>query len=62
MTSPETDREQKERERIKELARKGKIVTRGSGRVPDDFWEMPRPHDPEGLLLKALLEERREGR
>jgi hypothetical protein len=62
MTTPETDREKKERKLIRELARKGKLRTRGSGRVPDDFWEIPRPKDPEGLLLKALLEDRREGR
>lgn len=30
--------------------------------LPDDFWERPRPADPEGVGLKALLEERREGR
>ena len=62
MTPPETNREKKERELIRELARKGKLRKRGSGRVPDDFWDMPRPKDPEGLLLKALLEDRREGR
>jgi hypothetical protein len=62
MTTPETDREKKERKLIREPARKGKLRTRGSGRVPDDFWEMPGPKDPAGLLLKALLEDRREGR
>ena len=62
MTPPKTDREQKERERIKELARKGKIVKRGSGKVPDDFWDMPRPQDPGGLARRYLIEERRQGR
>ena len=62
MTSSKTDREREERERIKELARKGRLVTRGSGKIPEDFWTMPRPADPEGLLLKVLLEDRREGR
>jgi prevent-host-death family protein len=27
----------------------------------DEFWRLPRPADPEGLVLKALLEERRSG-
>ena len=62
MTTPETDKEKKERELIRELARKGKLRTRGSGRVPDDFWDMPRPKDPEGLARRYLIEDRRQGR
>lgn len=27
-----------------------------------EFWKLPRPKDPEGRSLKALLEERAEGR
>jgi hypothetical protein len=55
-----TDEELKEKER---LMRSGElIVKRGTGEIPDEFWEMPRPKDPEGLLLKALVEDRREGR
>ncbi len=34
----------------------------GTGKIPDEFWTMPRPKDPEGLMLKALLEDCREGR
>jgi prevent-host-death family protein len=30
--------------------------------LPPDFWERPRPADPEGRALAALLEERAEGR
>ena len=30
--------------------------------LPKSFWTMPRPKDPKGLVLKALLEERAEGR
>ena len=50
-------------------------IGRGSGRVPEGFWEtsrthegrralikLPKPKDPEGLLLKALLEDREQGR
>ncbi|MDQ4127004.1 MAG: hypothetical protein M3151_03490 [Actinomycetota bacterium] len=62
MTTPETDKEKKERELIRELARKGKLRTRGSGRIPDDFWDMPRPKDPEGLARRYLIEDRRQGR
>jgi hypothetical protein len=46
MTPPETDREKKERELIGELARKGKLRTRGTGRVPDDFWDIPARKTP----------------
>lgn len=34
---------------------------RGSG-VGEDFWRLPRPADPGGLALQALLDERRDGR
>lgn len=44
-----------------DLARAG-LVRLGSGRLPKGFWEMPRPKDKEGLVLKALLDERAEGR
>ncbi len=63
MTIPNSYRER--RELIKRLAQKkvpGQIVTRGSGKVAEEFWKMPRPKDPEGLLVKALLEDRRESR
>ena len=30
--------------------------------LPDEFWTMPMAHDPEGLVLKALLEDREEDR
>ena len=29
--------------------------------LPEDFWDRPRPSDPEGLGLKAVLEERASG-
>lgn len=47
--------------RLLELERKG-LARIGTGRLPDDFWEWPRPKDPEGLALQYLIEERREGR
>jgi prevent-host-death family protein len=38
------------------------LVKLGSGKLPRDFWTMARPKDPQGLVLKALLEERKAGR
>ncbi|MBA2693627.1 MAG: hypothetical protein H0U65_14245 [Rubrobacter sp.] len=37
-------------------------IKRGSGKIPDDFWTMPRPKVSEGAALKALLDDREEGR
>jgi len=38
------------------------LIRIGSGKLPEDFWSMPRPEDPEGSVLSALFEERKEGR
>jgi prevent-host-death family protein len=38
------------------------LIRLGPGKLPNDFWRIPRPEDPEGLVLKALLEEREAGR
>lgn len=58
-----TPEEQKEKERLmRKKHAPGEIVTRGTGKLSEEFWKLPRPKDPEGLLLKALLEDRREGR
>ena len=38
------------------------LIRLGSGKLPKDFWAMPRAEDPKGLVLKALLKERKEGR
>lgn len=55
-----TPEEQKEKER---LMRAGNLVIRkGSGRVSEEFWKLPKPKDPEGLALRYLLEDRRQGR
>jgi len=48
-------------ERLDELERQG-ILRRGKGTIPDDFFDLPRPSDPEGSVRAALIEERREGR
>lgn len=48
-------------EHLLEMERAG-LIRLGTGRLPEGFWDLPRPSDPEDLALKALLEEREEGR
>jgi len=38
------------------------LIKIGSGKLPKDFWSMPRPEDPDASVRGALLEERKEGR
>ena len=38
------------------------LIRIGSGKLPKDFWKMTRPDDPNGMVLKALLDEREAGR
>jgi prevent-host-death family protein len=38
------------------------LIKLGTGKLPKGFWRMPRAKDPKGLVLKAVLEEREEGR
>jgi prevent-host-death family protein len=38
------------------------LIKLGSGKLPKGFWSMPRAEEPQGLVLKALLEERENGR
>jgi prevent-host-death family protein len=47
--------------RLLELARAG-LVRIGSGRLPPKLWARPRPADPEGRAVRALLAERDEAR
>lgn len=53
----EAAREIHEQERLMRLEQAGEIKL-GSGNLEDDFWELPMPEDPEGAVLKALLEDR----
>ena len=50
-----------DRERLEEMERRG-LIKLGSGKIPDDFWDLPAPEDPRGEVLGALLDEREEGR
>ena len=46
-------------EHLEELERRG-LLKRGTGRLPEDFWDMPRMEDPDGLVRKALSLDREE--
>lgn len=48
-------------EQLLDLERRGIVKIYGTGRIPKSFFARPKPEDPEGLVLKALLEEREEG-
>jgi hypothetical protein len=50
-----------DRERLEEMERRG-LLKLGSGKIPDAFWEMPRPEDSEGEVMQALLDERESSR
>lgn len=45
-----------------ELVARGLLIPAERKASPDDLRDLPRLSDPDGLLLKALLEEREEGR
>lgn len=49
------------RERLASMERRG-VIRLGSGRLPKDFWRLPKAEDSGGLVLRALLEEREGGR
>jgi prevent-host-death family protein len=38
------------------------LLKLGSGKLPKEFWTLPRPEDTNSLVLAALLEEREKGR
>jgi prevent-host-death family protein len=38
------------------------LIRIGSGKLPKNFWRMNRPDDSNGMVLKALLDEREAGR
>ncbi len=49
-----------DQESLRDLERQG-LIRLGSGRLPRDFWKLPRPRDPEGRVRKAVAREREEG-
>ena len=44
---------------LAEMEKQG-LIKAGSGKLPKGFWDLPRPRDPKGRVLKALLQEREE--
>lgn len=46
---------------LRELQRAG-LVRVGAGDIPPNLWDLPRPKDPAGRGVSALLEERMAGR
>ncbi|HLB37628.1 MAG TPA: type II toxin-antitoxin system prevent-host-death family antitoxin [Gemmatimonadales bacterium] len=52
--------EDPEMQRLRRLEAQG-LIRFPTAKLPPDFWELPRPTDPEGLVRKALLEERESG-
>jgi prevent-host-death family protein len=48
-----------ERARLRTMEKEG-LLRIGSGGLPEGFFEKERPADPEGLLRKAVLDDREE--
>jgi prevent-host-death family protein len=44
-------------DQLLEMEKQG-FIKIGSGKLPKGFWDLPRPKDPKGLILKAALRER----
>jgi len=60
--SPIESADKTEDQRLDELERQG-LITRGRGKLPKEFFTLPRPKLKAGeTLLEALLDERRNGR
>jgi hypothetical protein len=46
---------------LEQLVERG-VVRPGRGSLNREFWDLPKPEDPDGAVLEALLEERRASR
>lgn len=51
-----------EEERLRELERRGIISIPEHPGIPEEYWTLPLPKDPEGLVLKGFLRDREEDR
>lgn len=58
---PISNRSLSDSDYLSDLARQG-LARVGSGKLPEDFWRLPRPKDTRGKGLKALVKERMEER
>jgi len=54
--------EDAEMARLRGLERRGLIVIHGDGRLDKSVLDLPIGEDPDGAVLRALLEDREEGR
>ena len=48
-------------EHLQDMEKKG-LLKRGEKPLPTDFWDLPRPADPQGTVRSAVISEREEGR
>ena len=46
-------------DQLVEMEKQG-FIKIGSGKLPKVFWDLPRPKDKKGLVLKSVLREREE--
>ena len=49
-----------DQEHLRDLERQG-LIRLGSGRLPKDFWALPRGRDPLGSVRRAVTKERETG-
>jgi prevent-host-death family protein len=49
------------RQALSKMEKKG-VIKLGTGKLPRNFWTAERGEDAEGLVLRALIEEREHGR
>jgi prevent-host-death family protein len=59
---PVSAADEKTRKRSLALMERQGLIKLGASRLPKNFWRMQRGDDPGGVVVKALLEEREEGR
>ena len=50
----------KDIESLKDMEEKG-LLKRGEKPLPADFWDLPRPADPQGAVRSTVLSEREKG-
>jgi prevent-host-death family protein len=50
----------RDHESLRDLERKG-LMRVGSGKLPKNFWKLPRGRDPHAAVRKAVAEEREAG-
>ena len=46
---------------LQDMEQKG-LLKRGEKPLPADFWDLPRPADPQGAVRSTVLNEREQGR